>query len=127
MVSFEEASARDYAVIQKSGYTNDYYKKFWHNQEEGFESLYYLNFSMDASELRSKVEQIMRDPAYGNVFRVKGFLKQENAWLQLNGTREDLKLEPIPEGQQVLIIIGEQLEKDRLQQVFGECGEDGHK
>ncbi len=106
--------------ILNSGYTNDYYKKYWYSEEEGFTTFYYLDFEMDLEELKNKVKLVFADPFFGKIFRVKGFLQDKDGWVQINATKDVLKAEPISRGQKVLIMIGEELNQDKLQEVFGE-------
>lgn len=40
-----------------------------------FDSLYYLNFSMDPDQLKTAVENMFRDPSCGKIFRIKGYIK----------------------------------------------------
>ena len=55
----------------------------------------------------------------GNIFRIKGFLKADNdKWLELNATHQEMRICPIPEGQEVVIVIGEELNEERIQQYF---------
>ena len=55
------------------------------------------------------------DPACGHVLRAKGFVQDENGWVKLNATADGLTANAIPKGQEVLIVIGEGLEKERIE------------
>lgn len=58
---------------------------------------------------------MMSDSSCGNIFRVKGFLKREDSgWLEINATPRQFRLEPIERGQEVLIVIGENLNKEQI-------------
>ena len=51
----------------------------------------------------------------GEVFRIKGFLKDEDGkWMELNATHQELCIEPITEGQEVVIVIGEGLCEEKI-------------
>ena len=54
-------------------------------------------------------------PACGHVLRAKGFVQDENGWVELNATADGLTANAIPKGQEVLIVIGEGLEKERIE------------
>ena len=54
-------------------------------------------------------------PACGRVLRAKGFVQDENGWVELNATADGLTANAIPKGQEVLIVIGEGLEKERIE------------
>ena len=53
------------------------------------------------------------DPSCGDVFRVKGFLRKEDGqWLELNATRHEICIRPAKLGQEIMIVIGEKLNKE---------------
>ena len=51
------------------------------------------------------------------MLRAKGFVQDENGWVELNATADGLTANAIPKGQEVLIVIGEGLEKERIEEV----------
>ena len=57
-------------------------------------------------------------PACGRVLRVKGFVEENGQWVELNATADGLTASPLAQGQQVLIVIGEGLDKARLEQLL---------
>ena len=86
--------------------------------------------------------QILDDPECGDVFRIKGFVKLEenaaavtenekmnsgsaqkvsadNNWLELNATRKEFSLRPISAGQEVVIVIGENMNEARIREYLG--------
>mgnify|MGYP000049005046 FL=1 len=46
--------------------------------------------------------------------RIKGFLQDGENWLELNATQHEISLKPIGAGQDVLIIIGEKLNEEKI-------------
>ena len=54
-------------------------------------------------------------PRAVHVLRAKGFVQDENGWVELNATADGLTANAIPKGQEVLIVIGEGLEKERIE------------
>ena len=56
----------------------------------------------------------LADPACGGVCVVKGFLQDGKNWLELNATQHEISLKPIGAGQDVLIIIGEKLNEEKI-------------
>ena len=62
------------------------------------------------------IPSLFTDPACGNVLRVKGFVEEDGRWYELNAAADGLTAAPIPQGQQVLIVIGEGLDKARLEE-----------
>lgn len=52
---------------------------------------------------------------------MKGFFKTpEGSWIELNATAENKKIEPIKEGQEVVIVIGEHLVEEEIRKYLYE-------
>ncbi len=64
---------------------------------------------------KQSIPALFTDPACGHVLRAKGFVQDENGWVELNATADGLTANAIPKGQEVLIVIGEGLEKERIE------------
>jgi len=72
----------------------------------------------DNIELQAAADRLFADAACGHVLRVKGFapdLDGQTGWLELNATAAGKTLAPIPQGQDVLIVIGEGLDKAAIE------------
>ena len=85
----------------------------------GFESLCFLGMDCAPQELRRRVQALWGNAACGRVFRVKGFLQTPGGWLELNAARDSFALRPIREGQAVLIVIGEGLDRQAIADALG--------
>ena len=110
---------KDYEKILNSGYVMENYTKLFSQDDEGFQSVYYMNKKFTKDELQKIIKEVMDDKKCGNIFRVKGFMKiSDNSWIQLNATHNEIRIEPIYKGQEVIIIIGEELDKQRLDKHF---------
>lgn len=110
---------KDYEKILNSGYVMENYTKLFSHDDEGFQSVYYMNKKFTKDELQKIIKEVMDDKKCGNIFRVKGFMKiSDNSWIQLNATHNEIRIEPIDKGQEVIIIIGEELDKQRLDKHF---------
>ena len=111
--NWEDLEEADYKRLLNCEYRMEDYEKMHLEQGKVFDSLYYLNFSMDPDQLKTAVENMFRDPSCGKIFRIKGYIKKgENGWLELNATSREFSLKPAPKGQEVLIVIGENLSKE---------------
>lgn len=114
-VNWEKMTDADLADLADCGYRPESYVKSMTGQEQRYSSLYFMNVHMPEQELCSKVSEIMKDASCGYVFRVKGFLMTGNgSWLELNATNKEIHMKPIETGQEVLIIIGEHLEEEKI-------------
>ena len=110
---------KDYEKILNSGYVMGNYTKLFSQDDEGFQSVYYMNKRFTKDELQKIIKEVMDDKQCGNIFRVKGFMKiSDNSWIKLNATHNEIRIEPIDKGQEVIIIIGEELNKQRLDKHF---------
>ena len=98
------------------GYVYENYQKMDLSEQNGFQSLYFMNSTMSEETLKAAVKKLFADENCGNIFRIKGFLKADNdKWLELNATHSKITLQPIAEGQDVLIVIGERLNKEAVE------------
>lgn len=112
-----EFTDADFERLLHAGYQmSDYCKTA--QQEEAFDSLFFMHVKMTEEELKAAVQAAFLDSACGHIFRIKGFLPVGEGWLELNATRQELVLNPISRGQEILIVIGEGLSKAALQKYF---------
>lgn len=102
----------DFEQIRNSGYVMADFAKLGFQKEEVFSSLSFLNVQIDEKKLRKIVEQLFASTEAGQVLRVKGFWQQDGQWMELNATSRSMTVGPVPAGQQVLIVIGEDLSRD---------------
>lgn len=109
----------DFDKISTSGYNMSSYKKTWSQDESGFESIYFLNKTLTVKQFEDKTNMMMNNTEYGNVFRVKGFLHSEDdTWIEVNATRKNMTITPIAKGQEVIIVIGEGINKELIEKMF---------
>ena len=127
--NWNEMSKEDFDQIADCGYEMASYRKPEFEAEDTFTSLYFMNVKMTEKELREAAEKILSDPACGHVFRMKGFMRvsdgesseesaqtQENGqhWIELNATKNEITIRPLHVGQEVLIVIGEGLQEEKI-------------
>ena len=68
-----------------------------------------MELGLSCQQLEQNIPALFTDPACGHVLRAKGFVQDENGW------GDGLTANAIPKGQEVLIVIGEGLEKERIE------------
>lgn len=118
--STQQLTSEDLHQIMSSGYVMENYEKMDLEEHSGFESQYFMNVPMTAEKMQKVAKEILEDSSCGAVFRIKGFIKAEdNSWIQLNATHNGVRMEPIQEGQEVIIVIGEHLQRDRIEAYIG--------
>lgn len=116
--NWSELADADFETLLHAGYRMSDYRKEA-KQEEAFDSLFFMHVKMTEAELGAAVQGAFADPACGQIFRIKGFLRSEDGWIELNATRRETVMSPIPNGQEILIVIGERLSKEKLEKYFG--------
>ena len=89
------------------------------SENEVFQSLYFMDQKMEVEWAKSIAKELLKDPSCGKIHRVKGFLQEENGqWLELNATARELTVKPVVAGQDVIIVIGEKLDKEKISSFF---------
>lgn len=118
--STPQLTSEDLHRIMSSGYVMENYEKMDLEEHSGFESQYFMNVPMTAEKMQKVAKEILEDSSCGAVFRIKGFIKAaDNSWIQLNATHNRVRMEPIQEGQEVIIVIGEHLRRERIDAYIG--------
>ena len=109
----------DYEKLLSCGYVSENYRKMHIEEGETFKSLYFMNLDKTKDEITEAAKKVLEDGECGRVFRVKGFLKdKEEKWLELNATHQEIRTAPIPEGQEVVIVIGEEMNEAKIRGYF---------
>ena len=111
---WEDFTENDYKKISESGYQVEDYEKMYVEQDEIFQSLFLMDEGISPMKAKEAVREIFGDPECGQVFRIKGFLKDEDIWQELNATAHELTMHPLKVGQDVLIVIGEQMNEEKI-------------
>lgn len=117
--NMEQLSERALDAAFHCGYRLESYCKLDTGDYKGFDSVYFMNAEISEEKLRKAAAKILSDKTCGNVFRIKGFIRKGNGWLQLNATRNGIELKPIGTGQEVLIVIGENLKAEVISSILG--------
>lgn len=116
--TFSEA---DYKKIASCEYAIWDYEKRNLDEDEGFESLYFMHVHMTKGKLLSTAQQLLQDEECGHIFRIKGFMPAEDgSWLELNATANEITLRPIGKGQEIMIVIGENLNEEAIREYWEE-------
>ena len=117
---WDEYTDEDFAAIAAAGYVHESFRKLPIHEENRYESLYYMHYRAAPAELEQRVRTLMGEDACGHVFRVKGFLPDgSGGWWEINSTRRSMTLKPIERGQEIVIVIGEGLNRPAIDAVMG--------
>ncbi|MDO4614602.1 MAG: GTP-binding protein [Lachnospiraceae bacterium] len=110
--AFDES---DWKKIEEASYTLYDHVKLLQSDEYGFRSLFYMEMDDTPKMLEEKIGRLMKDKAAGQIFRIKGFARdEEERWFELNAAGDKIDVQPIPEGQRVIIVIGENLNQEAV-------------
>ena len=108
----------DFARIDGCGWRQTSYVKLHFDEHEAFTSLYFLEAGRSVDQLKTAAQTLLHDAQYGHILRIKGFVPDGGGWVELNAARDTMTVRPIPNGQEVLIVIGEGLQKDAIEKVI---------
>lgn len=109
----------DFERIASCGYRLEDHIKYQVEQENGYRSLFYFYVSMEEQEFRDTAERILSDPSCGDVKRIKGFVKTgDGRWIQINAVPGKMEFSERERGQEALIVIGENLNREAIDRYF---------
>lgn len=112
---WEQFTDEDFERISHSGYSIWDIAKPLIDKEKDFDSVFYMNVKFTSEGLKKSIDRIFNDEACGDVKRIKGFIKNDDGtYVEINATREKSVFVPIADGQEIIIVIGEHLNKERL-------------
>lgn len=109
---WNDFNADDFERIRTCGYKIHDYEKS--NTEDAYNSVYFLNQSFTADRIKAISEKLFSNKNLGKIYRIKGFFKENGQWFELNATENQFDFQPIKIGQNVVIIIGEKLDEEKI-------------
>ncbi len=106
----------NFDFIINAGYKSaDHIKKQVISKND-YETLYILDKDIKLSDIDKIKDEIFCEK-YGGIYRVKGFI-YDDIYYAINLTKNEKKIEPIKNGQKVIIIIGKNLKKELIENIF---------
>lgn len=113
--NWEDLYEKDFEDILSCKYVLENYVKLGFKHNDIYTSFYFMNVHMTKEKLYETVQQLMNDSSCGKIFRIKGFMHvSDHHWIELNATQHDIIMKPIHVGQDIIIVIGEGLVKERI-------------
>ena len=124
-----DISKEDYYRLSHSGYRSGEMIKLLMDGEDAFDSLFFFHVRVseekngrsvtDEKRLEKIIRELFKDDSSGHLIRIKGFMKkvpesEYSGWIEINATENDLSIKPIPVGQELFVVIGENLNKERI-------------
>ncbi len=124
-----DISKEDYHRLSHSGYRSGEMVKLIMDGEDAFDSLFFFHVRVseekngrnvtDEKRLETIIRNLFKDEKAGHLIRIKGFIKkvpdsEYSGWIEINATENNLSMKPIPVGQELFVVIGENLNKERI-------------
>ena len=104
----------DYKIFSTAGYRGSAYVKKFSPEDIESSVHYFMHISIPPEKIKQLITDIITDESCGRIFRIKGALPVEDGWLKINATRERTETAVIAEGQPVLIVIGDDISRQRI-------------
>ena len=105
----------DFEAFMNASFVPSDHIKLQTARDNAYETLYFMNLPLSLPEIREKAECFLADETrFGFCIRVKCFHREEDGWYEINASRGSIRTAPIEEGQEVLLVIGEDLKGDAV-------------
>lgn len=112
---WNDLTDEDFASLSMAGYRNESYVKLYNRDTVTSKVHYFMHINMDNELISSVINNIMTDLSCGKVFRIKGSLPADDgSWIRINCMPDSFSVTPAAEGQAVLIVIGDNLSKEKI-------------
>ena len=112
---WRELTKKDFERIFSCGRCLSDHIKLPLEDEHGFSSLYFMNMSVSVVEMEKKAALMFHDRSLGEILRIKGFHFEDGKWYELNASRSGTTIKECKSGQEVWIVIGEDLDQEAIQ------------
>lgn len=114
---------KDYRKLLNSDYKISSAAKKYSIDDEAYKTLYFLEHELKAKELSYRIKRLFDEESTGLISRVKGFAlnndaQGENRWTQINVTKNSYSESIEESGQEVLIVIGENLNEKAINNIL---------
>jgi G3E family GTPase len=113
---WDKLTEEDFATLTNASYATRSYVKRRTTDDSDYKTVYFLELPMKKADIKAKIDTLMSDDSFGNIHRAKGFFLDDGIWYQFNATKEDFELNTMAVGQEVFIVIGEDLNQDKIKE-----------
>ena len=115
----------DFTYLEAAGYRKAPYVKLFNMQSIRSSIHYFMHLRFPDEEIERLIRQIMGDDACGKIYRIKGSLpSSDGGWFKINATPERIEMQPVADGQSVLIVIGDELSLEQIDAHLREKNQD---
>ncbi|MGP1433320.1 MAG: GTP-binding protein [Catonella sp.] len=104
----------DFMRIENANYViSDYEKNFF--EKKDYSSIFIMNSNLTKEKLTEKAKKFFeKSEQFGRVIRIKGFIEENGRYFFINMTKNKMEINSIEKGQNILIVIGEELNEDEI-------------
>ena len=117
--NWDDMDEEDMRELASCEYRGASYVKKYSLDESCYNTVYFLEVPMNTDKIRRVSDNLFSDAGtYGRVHRIKGFYKENATWYEVNATKNEIEISGIPVGQEVLIVIGEELKDAQIRNLI---------
>ena len=114
-IPLEKMTPDDFRALTEAGWQHASYVKKYRTEALQSTVHYFMRFRIPEAALKPLLETLLADPECGEIQRIKGsFQSDDGSWHKLNAVNGEIEIAEVPEGQAVLIIIGEHLSLEAI-------------
>ena len=115
---FAEITHDEFVDIQGAGYRHATYTKLPVGDDK-FTSLFYFDVTISEDELKEKLTALFADKEAGHIIRIKGSARtSDTTQVEVNATDKEMSLKPAVCSRDIIIIIGEGLNKPYINDIW---------
>ncbi|MDY6325279.1 MAG: GTP-binding protein [Catonella sp.] len=111
----------DFKRINSCGYKYADHVKLQVMEQNNFDSMFFMNEGLLISRenIIEKAGKLLNDGIYGHIIRIKGQVQSpRGSWTDINITRSEQSVNEQKTGQDILIVIGEKLDKEKIRKIM---------
>ena len=117
---FDELEDADLCKLASCGYHIASYEKLTAGNTSDFSAVSFLEIPENVDDLKALINDIFDDEECGHIMRIKGFVHSEGRSLEINATRNEITFIERATGPNSLIIIGNGINRERIEKKNGE-------
>ncbi len=111
----------DYDKVIKCGYNRCDHVKMSLSDTNQYQTYFYFDFQMEIDKIVELTGQIFQDKKCGGVHRIKGVIQTNTGdFYEINTTRNEIMTNKVNAIRAVLIVIGENMNREKLSGYLGE-------
>ncbi len=116
---WDQLTETDFEDIMDAGYSRMVHDREVFSHSELFGSAAVIGHCRDREDLRLRTDRLFDSPACGRVYRVKGFIRDDSRQLyEINCTLHARSIRPAASGEEVLVVIGQQLREREIREIW---------